>query len=51
MDVNGFMMYVKQAVHIDVQNQRHPGHVQYNAADSAILGIKIVSIEALGEAF
>jgi hypothetical protein len=26
MDINGFMMYVKQAVHVDVQNQRHPGH-------------------------
>lgn len=51
MDINGFMMYVKEAVHVDVQNQRHPGHQQYNAVDSAILGIKIVSIEALAAAF
>lgn len=26
MDINGFILHVKQAVHIDVDNGRHPNH-------------------------
>lgn len=51
MDINGFMMHLKQAIQIDIKNNRHPDHQQYNVTDSAILGIKIVSLEALAEAF
>lgn len=51
MDANAFAMYVKQAVHIDVKNNRHPDHKERNLVDSEILGIKVVSIQALAEAF
>lgn len=51
MDVNGFTMHIKQAIHIDKEANRHPDHVHHNAVDNACLGIKVVSLKALGEAF
>lgn len=44
MDINGFIMNVKNAVKIDLDNKRHDNHVQYNLTDNTLLNIEHVSI-------